>query len=111
MRRSTATAKVILVVDDDGDVRETAVNLVKSRGYRMAWATNATDAFRLVQNDRIDAVLTDDRMPGMNGFELAPRIRALDRDMPIIESLGDTSDALKDSAGRLANEQGGAISR
>ena len=56
-----------------------------------------------MQNDRIDAVLTDDRMPGMNGFELAPRIRALDRDMPIIEMLGDTSDALKDSAGRLAN--------
>ena len=37
-------AKVILVVNDDGDVRETAVNLVESPGYRMAWATNATDA-------------------------------------------------------------------
>ena len=84
-----------------------------SKAEAIGWRGQRTQRtpFRLVQNDRIDAVLTDDRMPGMNGFELAPRIRALDRDMPIIEMLGDTSVALKDSAGRLANEQGGAISR
>jgi hypothetical protein len=76
-------AKVILVVDDDADVRETAVNLVESLGYRVASATNATDAFRLVQNDRIDAVLTDLMMPGMNGFQLAQSIHALNPRMPV----------------------------
>jgi DNA-binding NtrC family response regulator len=76
--------KVILVVDDDADVRETAVNLVESLGYRVASATNATDAFRLVQNDRIDAVLTDLMMPGMNGFQLAQSIHALNPRMPVI---------------------------
>jgi DNA-binding NtrC family response regulator len=77
-------AKVILVVDDDADVREIAINLVESLGYRVTSATNATDAFWLVQNDRIDAVLTDLMMPGMNGFQLAQSIHAVNPSMPVI---------------------------
>jgi CheY-like chemotaxis protein len=81
---ATAVAKVILVVDDDDDVRETAVDLVESLGYRVASAANAQDALRLVLNDKIDAVLTDVMMPGMNGFQLAERIRAVKPGMPVI---------------------------
>ena len=77
-------AKVILVVEDDEAVRETAVALVESLGYHVASASNAHDALRRMQSERVDAVLTDVMMPGMSGFQLANRIRALDPDMPII---------------------------
>jgi CheY-like chemotaxis protein len=78
------TSKLILVVDDDEAVRETAVMLIESLGYRVESAANATDALRLVRDDGIDAVLTDVMMPGMNGFQLAQRIRAVKPDMPVI---------------------------
>jgi CheY-like chemotaxis protein len=76
--------KLILVVDDDDAVRETAVDLVESLGYRVTAAANAKEALRLVGDDGIDAVLTDVVMPGMNGFQLAQRIRAIQPGMPII---------------------------
>ena len=79
----TPVAKVILVVDDDA-VRETAVNPVEGLGYRATSATNAKEALRLVENDGIDAVLTDVAMPGMNGFQLAQRIREVEPGMPVI---------------------------
>jgi CheY-like chemotaxis protein len=77
-------SKLILVVDDDEAVRETAVDLVESLGYRVASAANGTDALQLVMDDDIDAVMTDVMMPGMNGFQLAQRIRAVRPAMPVI---------------------------
>ena len=77
-------AKLILIVDDDEAVRETAVMLVESLGYRTESAANGKDALRLAIDDDIDAVLTDVMMPGMNGFQLAQRIRAVKPAMPVI---------------------------
>ena len=42
------TSKLILIVDDDEAVRETAIDLVESLGYRVASAANGTEALRLV---------------------------------------------------------------
>jgi CheY-like chemotaxis protein len=78
------TSKLILIVDDDEAVRETAIDLVESLGYRVASAANGTEALRLVIDDGIDAVLTDVVMPGMNGFQLAQRIRAVKPGMPVV---------------------------
>jgi CheY-like chemotaxis protein len=81
-------AKVILVVDDDDLVRETAVVLIKSLGYGTVSVANAQDALRLVMDDGIDAVLTDIMMPGIDGLELAKRIHELEPRMPVICTTG-----------------------
>jgi CheY-like chemotaxis protein len=77
-------AKVVLIVDDDAAVLETAVMLVESLGYRAEAAHNATEALRIVTAERLDAVFTDVVMPGMNGFQLAKRIRSLKPSLPVI---------------------------
>jgi len=90
-------AKLVLIVDDDDMVRATTVDLVESLGYRTASVANADDALQLVTGDRFDAVLTDVRMPGMNGFQLAKCIRAIKPELPIICVTGhaDVTDDLR----------------
>jgi CheY-like chemotaxis protein len=77
-------SKVILVVDDDPDVLDVAAKLIESFGYQPKVAANAADALRLVKIDGIDAVLTDVVMPGMNGYQLAQRVREIEPRLPVI---------------------------
>jgi CheY-like chemotaxis protein len=66
----------ILVVDDDVDVREVAVETLIDAGYEVLEAATAHDAFKLLQERRdIDLVFTDIMMPGIDGFKLAGMVR------------------------------------
>jgi CheY-like chemotaxis protein len=56
----------------------------RSLGYRVVSVTSATDALRILGLHEIDVVLTDVVMPGMNGFQLALRIREAYPGIPII---------------------------
>lgn len=65
----------ILVVDDDVDVRNVAVETLMDAGYEVLEAATAHDAFRLLQDHDIDLVFTDIMMPGIDGFKLAGMVR------------------------------------
>jgi CheY-like chemotaxis protein len=80
--------KVVLIVDDDAAVLETAILLVESLGYRAEAAANPHDALRRVKAEDLDAVFTDVVMPGMNGYQLAKRIHAVKPDLPVICATG-----------------------
>jgi PAS domain S-box-containing protein len=88
--RETPSATVhkgatILVVDDDPDVREVAVSSLESCGYRLLAAENGLAALDVLKGtERVDLLLVDMAMPGMNGVEVIrrarerhPRLRAL----------------------------------
>ena len=70
----------VLVVDDSAAAREIFADLLDGLGYRHASASSAAAALaelrRASVDDRYDSVLIDWRMPGVDGFELAARIRA-----------------------------------
>ncbi len=65
-----------MVVDDDQAFRELVVDILRSEGYRLLQAENAEAALRLAAQERLDVVLSDQRMPGMDGIELTRRLRA-----------------------------------
>lgn len=66
----------ILIVDDDADVREVAVNCLESLGYRMIAAENGPAALKiLARGSQVDLLLADMAMPGMNGVELIGKAR------------------------------------
>ncbi len=66
----------ILVVDDDADVRDVAVTGLREFGYRVIEAENGHVALdRLAESERINLVLIDLAMPGMNGIETMRRAR------------------------------------
>ena len=65
--------ETILIVEDDPDVRAFLVEALRDLNYRTLSAPDAAAALRIVEqaNNRIDLLLTDVVMPGLNGRELA----------------------------------------
>ncbi len=66
----------ILVVDDDDAFRELLLDILGREGFRMLEASSAGSALDLLAGEKVELVLTDQRMPEMDGIELVRRIRA-----------------------------------
>jgi len=79
----------VLFVDDDPMVSNSTVAMLEQLGHRVLVAPSASLALDVIRLEpRIDLVITDHAMPGMNGMELAARIRTLKPDVPIILATG-----------------------
>jgi signal transduction histidine kinase len=82
-------AATILVVDDDEAVRELTVEALRAMNYRVVEAGNGRTALDMLgEADTIDLALIDLVMPGMNGRQLATRIRAADPQRAILFMTG-----------------------
>ena len=72
-------SQTILIVDDDDDVREILAETLEEFGYRVIRAGSGEEALQcLDRQDGPDMIITDVRMPGMSGLELAQKVRARD---------------------------------
>lgn len=65
-----------LVVDDMSIVRKSLKGFLEQNGYSCATACNGMRAWEMVQNEKFDVVVTDFKMPQMNGIELLKKIRS-----------------------------------
>lgn len=76
----------VVVVEDDPQVRSLAVRSLDRFGYKVIAAERGEDALVLCQAyaGKIDLLVTDVVMPGMNGKELAERMRRLCRDLEVV---------------------------
>jgi FixJ family two-component response regulator len=75
---------VVVAVDDDFRVRESIESLVESAGYAPQLFSTAEDFLKSGTLDVAACVITDVRMPGMDGIELQRRIRLERPALPII---------------------------
>jgi two-component system, cell cycle sensor histidine kinase and response regulator CckA len=65
---------VVLVVDDDPEVRETLVNILEARGYTVIEAASGREALDILEGDETIRILfTDVIMPGISGITLAKK--------------------------------------
>ena len=71
----------ILLIDDD-DYSRRAINnfLTDAMGYQVDSLDNCMEGFKLYQNKRHEIIISDIRMPGMNGIDLLKAIKAIDSD-------------------------------
>jgi DNA-binding NtrC family response regulator len=67
----------VLVVDDEKNIRRTLRMVLEGDGLEVRDVERAEDALQVLLEERIDAVVTDIRLPGMSGIELLQRIRSM----------------------------------
>jgi len=72
-------ARRVLLVDDDAEVRVALRALLESRGHRVADAADAETALAAASAEPPDVAVIDIGLPGLDGYELAHRLRALTR--------------------------------
>jgi signal transduction histidine kinase len=80
--------KTILLVDDETDIREVLEIALSDIGYRVLTAENGEDALSLFVRERPEIVLTDIKMPSMDGIELLQRIKRENPDAEVIMITG-----------------------
>jgi signal transduction histidine kinase len=78
----------ILLVDDEEGIRKVLSISLADSGYQVWTAQNGEEALRLFQEIRPQIVLTDIKMPGMDGIELLQRIKEQDSDTEVIMITG-----------------------
>lgn len=76
--------KAILFVDDHEVLARLSCEILEMQGYRAVSAFNAADALEKFDQDSFDILVTDFRMEGMNGLELAKRIHDKSPETPVI---------------------------
>jgi CheY-like chemotaxis protein len=67
----------ILVVDDNPDMAETLADILELKGFTVHAAASGAEALEILQDQPVDILLTDVKMPGMNGLELYRETRKL----------------------------------
>ncbi len=89
--------KTILVVDDDPHILEVLEARLSSAGYGVIKAGNAQTALDSLQKQTVDMMVSDIKMPDMNGFHLLSRARFLYPGLPVIllTAYGSIPDAVK----------------
>jgi CheY-like chemotaxis protein len=89
-------SETVLLVEDEGILRNLCVQILEQLGYRVLQGSNGTEAIAKAQayGDRIDLLLTDVVMPGMNGSELATQLVLHNPEMKVLFTSGYTEDVI-----------------
>src|SRR5512138_2571535 len=98
--------KAVLFVDDHEVLARLSCDILEMQGYKAVCAYNAAEALEKFEQQKFDVLVTDWKMEGMNGLELARRIRAKDPQIPVIIVTGyGPLDAGKDANACLSKEE------
>ena len=82
----------ILVVEDEEAIRTGLIDVLVFHGYDVDSAATGPDGLEKALTGTFDLILLDIMLPGIDGYEICDRIRAVDRDQPIIMLTAKTSD-------------------
>jgi signal transduction histidine kinase/ActR/RegA family two-component response regulator len=91
----------VLIVDDEQPVREVLRDILLLLGQQVVECRSAREALRAFRPGRFQLVLTDLGMPGMTGWDLAARLRAMDKVTPIVFVTGWGENVDRHTAGGM----------
>src|SRR4051794_15112379 len=80
---AASSEPLVLVVEDDEDIRTLVCAILDSAGMRAVTACDGPEALELARSERPDLVVADVGLPGMDGFELCRALRELP-DPPVV---------------------------
>ena len=82
----------ILVVEDEQAIREGLVDVLVFHKYDVETAATGPQGLEMALSGKFDLILLDIMLPGIDGYEICDRIRASDREQPVIMLTARTSD-------------------
>ena len=91
----------VLVVDDSATDRALAGDLLRQSGFRVIYAVDGRDALRRIDDHELDVVLTDLRMPELDGLQLVETMRESHPHVPVILMTSDGSEKIAAEALRV----------
>lgn len=83
----------VLVVDDDPVIGKSFDRVLSGKGYAVITAADGEEALRKLKDENYDVVFADIKMPGMNGLEVAERIKASQPWLPVVIVTGYGTEA------------------
>jgi len=90
---TTTALKRVLVVDDDPVVGKSFDRVLSPKGYAVITAASGDEALARLEAEKYDMVYTDIKMPGMDGIEVAKRIKASRPWLPVVIVTGYGTEA------------------
>ena len=89
-------AGTILIAEDEVVLRESLAELLTSEGYRVLEAGNGKEAWELASSEPVDVVLSDVRMPEMDGMALLDALQEMAPELPVVmlTAYGTVGDAV-----------------
>ena len=96
VERAGPVRSTVLLVDDEPSVRRTVAKLLGRCGLNVVQAANGADAIAIIRDGvtRIDALVTDVKMPGMTGVQLVEELLRLHVDLPVLFISGQIDDPI-----------------
>jgi CheY-like chemotaxis protein len=91
-RHIKASHRRIMVVDDEEGIREILSTALSSMGYEVVTANSGGEALNLFLKSSFALVLTDLEMPGMDGWNLASRIKDRSPNIPVVVMTGQSQE-------------------
>lgn len=85
----------ILIIEDDRAIRCILLNALDFMGYTVAAAGSGEEGLKLFLNGAFDLVVTDYKMPGMDGFALSSHIKEESPSTPIVLITGCEKDVIE----------------
>ncbi|MDQ2960122.1 MAG: response regulator transcription factor [Candidatus Dormibacteraeota bacterium] len=82
--RSSPGEATVLVIDDDPSMHDVLAVLGNQHGFGIQFAADGRDGLRLAEQNDVDLIVLDLNLPGMTGFDVCRRIRALGIEIPIV---------------------------
>src|SRR5512141_1502309 len=76
--------ETILIVDDEKNYLLVLSAVLEEEGYEVLTAPGGAEALDVQKSSDIDLVVTDMKMPGMDGIELLEQVKARDPELPVI---------------------------
>ena len=83
-RRPATGTPLALIVDDDDDMREFLTLTVKADGFLTHAVSSGAEALEYLAAESADLLITDQRMPGLTGLDVAKKLRADGFSSPIV---------------------------
>ena len=101
MTQAVTATKKVLVIDDDPVVGKSFDRVLSPKGYAVISAADGAEALDKIASEHYDVVFTDIKMPGMDGLEVAKRIKGSNPWMPVVIVTGYGTEANEMQARQL----------